>query len=629
MRAIILAGGKSSRLLPITENTPKCLLEIGGATILGNLLKALEYNNVKEIIIVTGHHENQIIEYIHKEWSQLKITFINNNDVENTGPAYGLWLARKYFDEHFIYLNSDLLCDTAVIDRLCTNTQTDSLTAVQRIAWNQEAVNITLGKEDSITDIGKHITSEDSNGEFIGATRFNKQFAQSLENKLNTFVEQGEKKKFAADGINSVIQEDRLILRALDVTDLPGIEIDTADDLNRARLIWKRNNIKTLTRKCITLLDILITYPLFLLSLLFPRDKQRFVFIGWHNSPQGEIFSDNTKYLFLYTKQNAPSITPIWLAKDEKLAHMLRKRGYISYREDSIQGIWHGLRAGFTILDAYIQRKNFRLSGRSKIVQLLHGKGMKKGGYAKKQYRKQDYIFGTSQFTLDLLPISFTKQSKKFVTGYSRDLVLTKNVLDSDISSDIETIRTIETLRTVGTRCILYAPTYRRGFPHFDIPSILNLEKLNPWLLENKIKLFITLHPKYRKQVRNLTYESIHLLDESDIQTLLPHFDILITDYSSIFTDFLLLDKPIIFFPFDFDTYEQSEGISINYELMTPGEKVYNPEKLSETIQSVLTKDVWVTERKKVREKYHTYTDGEGSNRILSILSKEENIKLR
>ena len=227
--------------------------------------------------------------------------------------------------------------------------------------------------------------------------------------------------------------------------------------------------MRRVVHKLGTLLDVAITYPIFLLSLLSPRDKQLWVFIGWHNSPRGEIFADNTKYLFLHTHQHAPSVRAVWLAKNETLAQVLRAHGYESYRETSLRGVWCALRAGFTVIDAYLQRRNFRWSGRSKIIQLLHGKGVKRGGYAKKQYRRQHYIFGPSKLALDLLPSSFTRRSKMFVTGYPRSDIFFKKIPDNDISADTGAIEKMAALKQQHVRCVLYAPTYRPATETLDL----------------------------------------------------------------------------------------------------------------------------------------------------------------
>jgi len=241
MKAVILAGGKSSRLLPITEHTPKCLLDVGNTTILGNLLSSLTKNGIDDIVVVTGHHAEQIENHIKTNWPLLNVIFINNNNVVGTGPAYGLWLAREYFTEPIIYLNSDLLCEEEVINRILRDESEKSITAIQRIKWNAEAVNVVINSEGKIKDIGKHINEEQSHGEFVGATKLTNDFLKSLRDKLESFVKNGDLKRFAADGINAVIQEDSIILNTVDVTDLLAIEIDTVEDLKQARSMWNND----------------------------------------------------------------------------------------------------------------------------------------------------------------------------------------------------------------------------------------------------------------------------------------------------------------------------------------------------------------------------------------------------
>jgi hypothetical protein len=102
--------------------------------------------------------------------------------------------------------------------------------------------------------------------------------------------------------------------------------------------------------------------------------------------------ADNTKYLYLHTKHHCPDVKVVWLAKDAKLANLLRSHGYPSYAELSVMGMWCALRAGSTFIDAYLQPQNFRFSGGTRLVQLLHGKGMKKGGYREPPPRPQDLI---------------------------------------------------------------------------------------------------------------------------------------------------------------------------------------------------------------------------------------------
>lgn len=381
--------------------------------------------------------------------------------------------------------------------------------------------------------------------------------------------------------------------------------------------------LRSVLSKITTTLLVTTAYPLFYLSHLSPRSKHVWIFIGWHRGNGVEIFADNTKYLFLHIAHTRKDLRPVWIAKDRILAKHLRTQGYCSHYEKSVRGIWYALRAGTTVIDAFLQTENFRWSGRTRLIQLLHGKGMKKGGYAQKPLRKQDYIFSTSPLVSSMLPAVFVQQSPVLVTGYSRGDVFFKEIAGSDIGVDKSTERLLN--NPAFKKRLLYAPTYRRGSKTLSIDTMLDLKHLSAWLSEHEYLLVIHLHPKYRDQARALSYPNIHLLEDSDIYPLLASFDVLINDYSSIFTDFLLLDRPIVFYPYDLKTYIQKEGLSFeNYDDYTPGPKAYTPDELMKVLDTVTTRDAWGVERRRVRDLYHTYQDGNASERIMRVLQPQQ-----
>lgn len=365
---------------------------------------------------------------------------------------------------------------------------------------------------------------------------------------------------------------------------------------------------------------------IYLFSCLFPRDNKLFVFIGWHKKTVGEVFADNAKYFFLYTSQEQKDIRSVWIAKSKELAQKLTNLGYKSVYEKSFLGFWYQLRAGFFVIDAYIQPNNYMLSGRSKIIQLLHGKGMKKKGYADKPEKVQDFIFNTSPFTLSILPEVFKEGSKTFITGYSRNDIFYKEIKDSDIDVDQPMIEHIKNIKK-DKKIVMYAPTFRRGQKEFDVEKVLPIKKLKEFAKKENLFFILSFHNKYRtQQSEGNIYERFGFLEESDIYPLLPLVDILITDYSSLFADYLLLDKPIIFYPYDLKEYTEKEGLSEDYNKITPGPKSFNYENLFDEIKSSLENDNYKDERKSVRDLYHENQDGYSSKRIWEIISKEEKI---
>ena len=359
---------------------------------------------------------------------------------------------------------------------------------------------------------------------------------------------------------------------------------------------------------------------IYLISCLFPRKHTTWVFIGWHKKTNGEVFADNAKYFFLYVSQEQRKINSIWIAKSRDLAKKLRNSGYKSYYEKSFLGVWHQLRAEFFVVDAYLQPSNYMLSGKSKIIQLLHGKGMKKKGYADKPDKVQDFIFNTSPFTLSILPEIFKEGSKTFITGYSRNDVFFKDIKDSNIDVDTEMIDHVKKIRS-SKKIVMYAPTFRRGQKEFDFNKVLPLDDLKLFAKENNIFFILSLHNKYRSQQSTTNIENdLAFLGESDIYPLLKYVDIFITDYSSSFADYLLLDRPIIFYPYDFDEYNKNEGLAADYNEITPGPKVYTCHELKKALEVSILNDEHLLKRKSVRDMYHTYIDGVSSKRIFDAI---------
>jgi choline kinase len=143
-----------------------------------------------------------------------------------------------------IYLNADLLCDSSIYNIVIDNRVSN--TAIQKIEWNEEAVNVTVSDSGEIIEIGKHIDKSSNHGEFIGIIKMTKSFAAELHETISSYGEIICGQKFAVDTINSVIKKNREKLFAMDVTDKIAIEIDTPDDYYKAQEVWKKyeNDIK-------------------------------------------------------------------------------------------------------------------------------------------------------------------------------------------------------------------------------------------------------------------------------------------------------------------------------------------------------------------------------------------------
>jgi choline kinase len=230
MRAIILAAGRGKRLEPSGWSRPKCLLPVGGTTLLDNMLDALLARGVKDLVLVVGYRQEEIRAHIAARG--LKPTWVENPEYESTNTINSLWRARGSMDADFLYFNADVLFPAEVLDRLMA--APGSRLAVDRKKCGEEEVKVVLDADGRVRHIGKALGPSLCAGEFIGIAQFaradNADFVAALRRRN---VERGEVKLFFEAAVDDLLETHAM--QAVDVTDLASIEIDFPEDLEAAR----------------------------------------------------------------------------------------------------------------------------------------------------------------------------------------------------------------------------------------------------------------------------------------------------------------------------------------------------------------------------------------------------------
>lgn len=235
MKSVILAAGISSRLRPLTDNTPKCLLKIGGKTILERMLNNLLAYNLDDIIIVTGYQEEQIKSFITQNYPQLNTTYIFNDKFANTNNIYSLWMTKDFVrDNEMLLMDSDILFDKKIIDFLLKSEYVNCLALRSEHQLSDEEIKVRLNTDKSIAEISKTVDLRSAVGESIGIEKFSAEFTNTLfeildrkilsENKVNIFYEAAFQD--AIDRGNKIY--------AVDIGSLKCIELDFAEDLEKA-----------------------------------------------------------------------------------------------------------------------------------------------------------------------------------------------------------------------------------------------------------------------------------------------------------------------------------------------------------------------------------------------------------
>ena len=228
MDAIIIAAGLGSRLRPLTEHTPKCLLDIGGKKILDTQIENLRAAGVENISIVTGYLGHKIEGHVNDE-----IKTLHNPFYAHCNQAGTLLSAAHHMrDKDVIILLADVLFDKELIKNLVDHPD-DFVVAVEKRDEFDDQDDKVLFSGDRIIRVGKtRVKINEANGEFIGLTKVGKRsmsaFVQALEH-----VVRGDLDSYMYDAFQHMIDDNYKI--AVSEVKSPWIEIDYPEDLEKAR----------------------------------------------------------------------------------------------------------------------------------------------------------------------------------------------------------------------------------------------------------------------------------------------------------------------------------------------------------------------------------------------------------
>lgn len=355
-------------------------------------------------------------------------------------------------------------------------------------------------------------------------------------------------------------------------------------------------------------------------TFLMPRNKKLWV-IG---STFGTRFADNPKYFYLYLRQyRSEQVRAVWISKSKEIIQFLKEKQLEGYYLYSIKGIWYSLRAKVYLYDNYSKDICFLLSGGAVKINLWHGIPLKKiqkdnlFDHIRNPRTKweefcsiprrisdekpSDYVLATSDYLKPYYASAFQTE-RVLVSGYPRnDCILHKDLC---LISTRQEQRTLEKVRAMkpNRRLVLYMPTFRESETKFF--DVMDLKRLELFLKKEEIVFLVKLHPKSKLYNKFLAMEgeNILIIDRAeDPYPLLRHVELLITDYSSIYFDFLLTGKPILFFPYDLSEYlRESRELYFDYDTFTPGKKVYNQEELEVALSP--EEDRYSKDRQKLRE---------------------------
>lgn len=422
------------------------------------------------------------------------------------------------------------------------------------------------------------------------------------------------------------------------------------------------NNLEKFGKKMGSGIKKAFAFLAYWLFALVPKKKNSWVFSGFLKTN----YIDNTKYLYEYIVKNHPEIEVVWLTKNKEVLKQLRDREFPALKMNSLRGIWAMIRANVAFSDHFRMsdyENRYGFNARTKFVNIFHGfgpKGMRPIGdkipnttipgvrlssdifinkgdtFLQKIIKKIKYPFiapfrelfeeyfgmvcpGTPCNDFFATPWQVRKTAQ-INCGYPRSVFLYhKN----------------EQINTSKIR-ILYAPTYRwnvKDERNMVDGLLQNIEKLNELLEKIDGEFVFRMHPhtwrNYEDHILNAikNFDRFSIDQNKDIYETLNMYSMMITDYSSIGWEFLITKKPVIYYAFDLDTYNQTDcPFDMDYKQICAGKIVTNWQEVVDAIyQYYLNPELEMQRREEIRELFYpsAYNSEENSENLVNIIKEK------
>ncbi len=352
-------------------------------------------------------------------------------------------------------------------------------------------------------------------------------------------------------------------------------------------------------------------------SSLGRRDRNLMIFGAWF----GQKYDDNPRYFFEYVFEEHPEIKAYWITSSKDVYNRLKKEGKPVVMSSSSKARKLAERAGYVLTATGridIGEENVQYLGGACYINLWHGIPLKKimydNDYSERKssewknrikklaeylpYR-QYYVLSTSARITEIYKGAFRVSQRQILQlGQPRN--------DCFFRPHVNPYKE----RFGNRKIILYMPTHRNeGKTLFDIEKFISLEEIDRICRQSGAVFLVKKH-FYHKGEADVSNGAciIDVTNEmTDTQMLLDSADILITDYSSCYIDYLLLDRPIVFFDFDKQNYQQSDrDFYFDYDEVTPGKKCENSDELVLELERLLSgQDDFIKDRETVRNLFY------------------------
>jgi len=240
MEAIILNSGIGKRMGALTEQRPKCLLEIGcGQTILSRQIDILDKCGIGKFIITTGHCDDNIKDYVICNYPNIKVEYVYNDCYTSTNYIYSLLLTQYLVDGDVLLLHGDMVFEELTIARLIEDNNKNAVLVKKNAELPQKDFKGKL-ESDRVQEISIHLFEKHCHF-LLPVYKLSQELYSLWIKEIKDFFSRGELNVYAEDALNRILPQ--VILKPINVDNLFCAEVDNLEDLNLVRN-WVMNQNK-------------------------------------------------------------------------------------------------------------------------------------------------------------------------------------------------------------------------------------------------------------------------------------------------------------------------------------------------------------------------------------------------
>lgn len=247
-KAVILAAGVGSRIMPLTDSCPKSLLQVAGLPILERMIINIQACGINEVVIVLGYLGKQIRSFVAKRFPELSASFIVNDKYEGTNTGYSLLLTKNATKgKGFIKFDADVVFDVKILEQLLASDTENALCIDRNIKLEAEEVKVVADCDLRILKASKSVDPKDALGESIGIEKISATTAEKLYAELGAMMAQEEHHQEYYEAAYERLMTKDIAFHVVDISGLNWVEIDTRDDFAVANQMFAKP-IKPSTR---------------------------------------------------------------------------------------------------------------------------------------------------------------------------------------------------------------------------------------------------------------------------------------------------------------------------------------------------------------------------------------------